>query len=296
MSGRMIFRCEGTDYRIALDATCAPRAVAQLKTLLPQAITIHCAKIAGCHIYWPSPLLARLETETDIHKLAPGTFLYWPDRQYLEIIYDELQAETAAVSVLGRLEGDIGWLKAYADRQRREHGSKVFTAWIGLEGVAGSTLAPLPEGRDPLSKLRRARLEAWRGEPPEVATLLAREGLNIPFGPLVTAEGAFRHTHEITWRLWNDQQRWSELEKRQIAIATIELAIARIAGFAQMQASGTHLGEAIAALWDDTVPVGDALAETVLYCGRMSGWLDLHMPWWPANELTKEALGRGRAD
>ena len=40
------------------------------------------------------------------------------------------------------------------------------------------------------------------------------------------------------------------------------------------------------------VPLQDLLAEVVLYCSRMSNWVDAHIPWFPANELTKRCLGR----
>ena len=292
MTTRLMFHCEGVDHEIALDDSHAPETLALVLDWLPAEVTIHCAKIAGCHIYWPTPVLARLEGGTDIHALPPGSFLYYPDRQYLELTYDALQAETVSVNVLGRLSGDVEWLREFADRQRRDSGRRIHTARVGVAGAAPGAPPAGPVGEDPWSRLRRARLAAWAAEPAEVGALLARDGLNIPFGPLVTAEGAFRHTHELLWRLWNAPRRHDDATRSAIAVAMLELAIGRVADFCHMTEAGAVLGCGVECLVSRTAPVDEVLAELVLYCARLSAWLDLHMPWWSANQLTLQMLGR----
>ncbi|MCA8967506.1 MAG: hypothetical protein KDC48_21675 [Planctomycetes bacterium] len=291
MTDTLVFTLEGVDHEIVLDAGHAPRTLELVLASLPQTLTIHCAKIAGCHVYWPTTVLARLERGTDIHALPAGSFLYYPDRQYLELTYDVLQAEKAAVNALGRLAGDTGWLRTFAERQRRESGRAIYTAVLRAPGAGPSAPASPPAGDDAWSRLRRARAAAWGHEPAEVAALLARDGLNIPFGPLITAEGGFRHAHELLWRLWNDQAK-PDAEKVAIAVAMLELAIARVAGFCHMNEAGAVLGDGITCLKSSASPVDEVLAEVLLYCARLSAWLDLHVPWWQANELTREILGR----
>lgn len=285
----LIFACEGAEYEIALTDAYAPETLAALLASLPAVADIHCAKIAGSHIMWPVPFLRRVEKAADVMTMAPGSFFYWPERQYLEITYDELQAESAAVSVLGRLTGGVDWLRAYADRNRRRQGHEPFEAEVFVEGgPRRAEAAPKPAEDDSWGRLRAARLDAWAAEPEEVRALMARDGLMIPFGPLAMAEGEMRKLHELLWRLWNDQARYEDGEKVAIAVFAIEAAIARVAGFCHMTGVGAVLGDGVACLQAGAPPVAAVLEELVLYSGRIAAWLDLHICWWDMNEV---ALG-----
>lgn len=288
----LIFTCEGQNYEIALVDRPNSATLRQLSDWLPATTTIHCAKIAGCHIYWPSPILADLEEGTDIHRLAPGSFLYYPDRQYLEIIYDELQAETASVTLLGQLKGDVGWLRAYAERQRREAGSKPFTAGLRIKDAPPQAAQPLPGSETPWSRIQRKRRLAWEAEPAEIATMLAKTGHNIPLGPMATADGYFRFVQESLWQLWAKPDRFSDAARRAAAINALELGISRVGHYCHLTESETLMQDAIAVIEAAEVPLQSLLAEVIFYCSRMSNWVDAHIPWFPANELTKRALGR----
>ena len=288
----LIFSCEGQDHEIALVDRPGSATLNQLAAWLPATATIHCAKIAGCHIYWPSPILADLEEETDIHGLPPGSFLYYPDRQYLEIIYDELQAEKASVTHLGQLTGDVGWLREYAERQRREAGTRSFRAGLHLKGAGEAPRAPLPGAETAWSRIRRARRLAWESEPREIAKMLANTGHNIPFGPMVTADGYFRFVQESLWQIWAAPDRYGEAARRAIALNSLQLGISRLGHYCHLSDSEAFLHDATAVLEAAEVPLRDLLAEVILYCSRMSNWVDSHIPWFPANELTKRALGR----
>lgn len=288
----LIFSCEGQDHEIALVDRPGSGTLAQLAAWLPATTTIHCAKIAGCHIYWPSPILAPLEDGTDIHRLPPGSFLYYPDRQYLEIIYDELQAETAAVTYLGQLEGDISWLRDYATRQRREAGGQVFTATLRIEGAVPVAPPMIPSDDTPWNRIRRARRAVWQAEPDEISQMLARSGHNIPFGPMATADGYFRFVQESLWQIWSEPEAFDDAARRAITINSLRLGIARIGHYCHLSASEAVFADAIAVAEQSDVPLQDLLAEIILYCSRMSNWVDSHIPWYDANELTKRALGR----
>jgi hypothetical protein len=288
----LIFSIEGSDHEIALLALPGSETLRQLRDWLPADITIHCAKIAGCHIYWPTPILARLEKGTDIHTLGPGAVLYYPDRQYLEIIYDELQAETASVTHLGQLQGDIGWLREFASRQRQEAGSKPFTATIRLKGAEPASVSS-PSGQDTAwARIQRGRHAAWQSEPGEIRTMLANCGHNIPFGPMVNADSYFRFVQESLWQLWNEPDRFSDAQKRAAAINAMELGIFRLGHYCHLNNTEALLADAISCVESKDVPLQDLLREVILYCSRMSNWVDTHIPWYSANELTKKALGR----
>ena len=292
MVDKLVFRAEGEDRVLSLTSEFAPNTLAALLCSLPAQIDIHCAKVAGSHIMWPVPFVERVEKAADVLTMAPGSFFYWPERQYLEITYAELQAETAAVSYLGKLEGDVDWLRDYADRNRREQGRRVFTADMLAVGDASPEAPVEPEaGEGAFGELRAARIAAWRAQPDEVQTLLGRRGLMIPFGPLSLAEGEMRKLHELVWRLWNDTARYSDAEKATIAVFAIEAAIARVAGFCHMNEVGAVLQTGADLLAAGGAEISAVLEELVLYCGRIAAWLDLHICWWPMNEITLEAQG-----
>ena len=294
MSGRLIFEVAGTRHPIDVTDAHAPRTLAALRRWLPAEITIHCAKIAGCHIYWPTPILETLEEGADIHSLPPGAFLYYPDRQYMEITYDALQAETAAVNMLGTFAGDLGWLRAFADDQRARHGREIFTARLFFEGEE-TRKAPAPAGEGAHGRLRAALAAAWQAEPQELRDFLMRTGLNIPFGPVITAEGEFRRTQELMWRLWRNANGHDDATRSVIARETLDLTLARVVGYCHLGEAGAALEAGRDALLAPGADVTAILGDLTIYCGRMGAWLDLHVPWWECNALMRRALGRDDA-
>ena len=293
MAQILVFKADGVEREIEVDGRQAPETLRKVLGALPATIDIHCAKIAGSHIMWPVPFVQAVEKACDVLSMPPGSFFFWPERQYLEITYDALQAEAAAVSYLGRLKGDVGWLREYADKQRRGQGSSIYTAEFFLrDGPLNPPEPREPANGDPWTRLRSARAAAWFEEPGDVAMLLARRGLNIPFGPLSMAEGELRKLHELLWRLWNEGSARSDVDKVAIARFAIEAAITRVAGFCHMTAAGSVLEDGLRCLADADRPLAETLEELVLYVGRMAAWLDLHICWWPINELTLETLSK----
>ncbi len=289
----IVFEVGGVAHEIEVTEAYAPQTLHRVMAALPTIADIHCAKIAGCHIMWPVPVVARLENSSDVLSMPPGSFFFWPERQYLEITYDELQAESAAISYLGRLKGDVAWLRDYAEENRRGQGQRKFEAKVYVKGGPD---APIPddfaEGTDAWSRLRGARQSAWQAQPDDVQTLLDRRGLMIPFGPLAMAEGEMRKLHELLWRLWVDDTRYAQDQTTVIAQFAIEAAITRVAGFCHMTHVGSVLEDGVSCLGDANLEQSAVLEELVLYCGRIAAWLDSHICWWPMNELTLEAQGR----
>ncbi len=287
---RLIFRCEGRDHPIEVTGEHAPETLAKVRAILPQKVDVHCAKIAGSHIMWPVPFVQRTEGAKDVLSMPPGAFFFWPERQYLEITYAELQAESAAVSYLGKLEGDVSWLADYADRQRRGQGRAVFTAEL-LGGDSAPAAPPAPPPASPrLAAIRAARLAAWEAEPAEIAGLLGRRGKMIPFGPLHMAEGEMRKLHELLWRLWTAADTRPASETAAIARFVLEAGITRVGGLCHLTGASAVLAEGIACIEESADPLPDILEELVLYAGRIAAWLDLHIPFHDCNETLRAAL------
>lgn len=290
--GTLYFEYCGQGHEIVLTDRHAPVTVERLVESLPQEIDIHCAKIAGNHIFWHAPFLAPLERGADIMTLPAGTFLFWPERQFLELIFGELQAESAAVNVLGVLSGDIEWLQALGEANRRRQGREMFTATLRH----GTAMAPARAGEEAddgvLASLRSARKAAWRGQPAEIEALLERRGAMLPFGPLAMAEGEMRKIHEFLWRLWADEGSYSDRDKAMIASAALRLAIDRVDGFCGLSEIGGVLREGLELLEGGQAPVAPTLEEIILYAGRIAAWLDLRICWYDMNEITLDALAR----
>lgn len=286
------FDYDGSRYEIALRPDLAPVAIGKLLATLPVAIDIHCAKIAGSHIFWHAPFLAELEAATDIMTLPPGTFLYWPERQFLELIYGELQAETAAVSVLGRLRGDVGWLKALGARVLERQGHE--TVWARLAATGASSPgrnAPVSPALLPLVEARRA---AWDAMPAELTALSERRGIMMPYGPLAMAEGEFRKLQELLWRLRPAGAAAAPADRAGVAAFLVDAFIARIDGFCGLHEAGRVLREGRTLLTQPACSDA-AIEELILYTGRMAAWLDLCIPWSDLNAAVLDASGRAPA-
>ena len=287
----LIFKVDGIEHEIELDQSHAPETLYKVLSCLPREVDIHCAKVAGSHIMWPMPMLAKIEKSSDVLTMPPGAFFFWPERQYLEISYDELQAETAQISYLGKLKGDVDWLREFADRNRQEQGQKIFRASLFVKDQK-SPSAPMviSKGKASWERLQKARLAVWQSQPDDVTELLQRRGLNIPFGPLSMAEGESRKLHELLWRLWNGNEHYDDENKKMIAVFVMEAAISRMAGFCHMQEVGNTLNHGILALQENDLEINLVLEELILYIGRIAAWLDLHICWWPMNEITRSAI------
>ncbi|MBO1326110.1 hypothetical protein K2X14_09895 [Acetobacter sp. TBRC 12305] len=287
------FRLDDTRHEIELFTDRAPRTLGKLLATLPAKLDIHCAKIAGQHIFWHAPLVEDAEQDADILTLKPGSFLYWPERQFLELIYGELQAEDARVTLLGQLRGDIGWLRTYGQQVIAQHGHRVLDAWLEADENTALSTPALPVALS-LQKLQTARKAIWQAPPVEFMELAQREGLMLPFGPLAMAEGEFRKLHELLWRLRVEWQKLSPGEGTTILRFLIDAFNARIAGFCHLHESAAVLEEARQhAAEMDIFPL--LLDELILYCGRAAAWLDTFIPWNDLNEVTRTILTARKA-
>ncbi|TCK28305.1 hypothetical protein EV667_2309 [Ancylobacter aquaticus] len=286
------FTLDGVAHEIELYPDLAPVTIGKVIANLPAALDIHCAKIAGQHIFWHAPVVADIEKPADILTLPAGTFLYWPERQFLELIYGDLQAEKAQVSVLGRLTGDIGWLRAFGRRVVENHGQAPLLAQLTANEDALALAVPEKPFTSPgLNALRTARKAMWQAPPEEMYALLRRQGMMIPYGPLAMAEGELRKLHELIWRLRSAAHGIGTAERARVLEFLIDAFNARIDGFCALHATGKVLDDA-KALLGAPEDIDDVIEELVLFTGRAAAWLDTFIPWNALNEATQAALAR----
>lgn len=285
------FKLDGTKHEIELFPDSAPQTIGKLLATLPAKLDIHCAKIAGQHIFWHAPIVIDIERAQDILTLPAGTFLYWPERQFLELIYGELQAEEAQVSVLGRLTGDIQWLKDYGRKVVKQHGHGLLTAeLLEGEGCKNLVIEERQVSSPGLSALRSSRKEIWAAPPEEMFTLMNRTGMMLPYGPLAMAEGEFRKLHELLWRLRNEKYGVGSTDLATVVPFLIDSFNARIDGFCALHQCGDVLDRS-KTLFADPETASGALEEIVMFTGRAAAWLDAFIPWSDLNDATLRSLG-----
>jgi hypothetical protein len=286
----IFFKLEGISHEIELFPELAPKTIGKLLATLPAKLDIHCAKIAGQHIFWHGPVVEDVEKAQDILTLPAGTFLYWPERQFFELIYGELQAEKAQVSVLGRLTGDIDWLKQYGRHVVESHGHGILAA----ELIAGDDCDALiiPEiaiSNTGLVELREARKQIWDAAPEEFFTLMQRTGMMLPYGPLAMAEGEFRKLHELLWRLRHEVYGVNSANRGEVASYLIDAFNARIDGFCGLHTCGEILDRSKTLLFEEKI-FDVAIDELVMFTGRAAAWLDTYIPWNELNNVTLKTL------
>ena len=277
-------------FLIQTDIDRAPRTLRALAALLPMDVQFHSPKVAGSHIYWQAPLLEKVEGAADVMSAPPGTFLYWPERQFLELIYAPLQAETATVSILGRIEDGIEPLKQLGEMVRERHGRALLTGRLSLEDGA-----PEGTGKDidaRLASLYQLRADLWAACPGEIDVLMRGRGLMHPAGPLFIAESEARGLHETLWRLLRALDDGAPAAAVAFAAGTLcDKAAARLGGFCHLKNASAGVAQVSAALREDNMPVAGVLREAILIAGALSSWLDLQIPWNDVNETVRRVDG-----
>jgi hypothetical protein len=285
MSTRLLLDAGDCRLRIRLDPAHAPRTAAALLAALPARIDLHCAKIAGNHILWHAPFVVDAEATSDVMAIPPGGFLYWPERQFLELVFDALQAETAQVTRLGQLETDVETLRVLGRRVQTIQGHAPLLATLRQDDGAAPLAIAVPETREhpALARLVTARQALWDGPPPEIAMLMARRGVMLPAGPLLYAEGYARMLHEMLWRHRAIARNGDHAAAARAGAETLRFAAERIGGFCHLTASAATLQDAADHVRDHPELTLALLDEAILFAGRLAAWLDSRIAW---NDLT----------
>lgn len=280
-------------WRIACDTTRAPRTLAALSATLPAALQLHTPKIAGQHIYWHAPFVEDAEGGVDVMEARPGAFLYWPARQFLELIFAPLQAETAEVTLLGHIEGGLPQLQVLGLRLRELHGRKLFAG--SLQSVDADGRPAVPPSQVP-AELVALRQKLWNGCPGDIAPMLASRATMHPAGPLFLAESEARILHELLWWVRNGLATEEPRISRRIAALACNKAGTRLRDFCHLGESAAVIFALEAAFGREDIPLAALTDEAILCAGRLAAWLDLRIPWSAVNEAARSALDEAAAE
>jgi hypothetical protein len=320
----LILEAEGESITIALDTESSPRILLAVLDRLPMTIDLHCAKLAGDQVLWPTTVVMPLEGTRSINALPDAPFIYYPDRQFLEIIYAPIQDEEADVVCLGEASGHVDALHRLGEKVQADQGHRIIHGRLSVGGEGGwvdgfrkraHAMAPDPRyvdrpGVDAIGHFGRSvreAAEAMADAPPaEIMTMMRRRGIMLPAGPLLNAQGEARKLHEGLWSL---RTRAAEAGDRPLhsaiavddfvadaAAVLLRTAEDKLANFYGLHEAGAFAGKIAGHFEAISEDARTVLDEVIVWVGRLDGWLDACIPWQAVNtavERASDSLTRG---
>lgn len=282
---QLVFSAEGKAWPIQLNGD-ALRTRRSLLAALPLRLQLHTPKIAGSHIYWHAPFVEDVEGATHVLDAKAGAFIYWPVRQFLEITFAPLQAETAEITVLGHLDAPVEGIAELAAVLKREQGRRVIDGTLAL--ADGGTGEAPPASTLP-QDIVAGRKVIWDRMPDDIARITASRAIMHPAGPVFTAEAEARVLHELLWWIRSERASVNEAVLRQTAALALNKAATRLRDFCHLEETPALLFRLEKAM-EEQVPFDPLINEAILVAGRIGAWLDLLIPWNDLNEAFRAAL------
>ena len=281
----LIFKADGVSCPIRTTET-APRTLAALAANLPMGLQLNTPKIAGSHIFWHAPFVEDAEGGVDVLSARPGAFIYWPVRQFLEITFAPLQAETAEITVLGHIDAPVEDIANLGQRLREEAGRRLFIGSLEAEEAFPSA-SPAPDVPD---RVHLARLELWHDCPADISALTESRAIMHPVGPVMQAESEARVLHESLWWIRSALGKKDDAALRVAAAIALNKAAVRLRDFCHMNTSAEALFACEEAITRPAQPLPPILDEAILIAGRIAAWIDLLIPWNDLNEGFRAAI------
>ncbi|TNM61613.1 hypothetical protein [Aliirhizobium smilacinae] len=279
------FSAEGQSWPIKLTGNAERTRNAMLRTL-PMPLQLHTPKIAGSHIYWHAPFVEDVEGATHVLDAPAGAFLYWPVRQFLEITFAPLQAETAQVTLLGVLDAPIESIASLAATLKRDQGRRIISGSLTPDdGEIPPSTSPSPLPADMLSAHQRL----WKEMPADIAQVTASRAIMHPAGPVFAAEGEARVLHELLWWTRAEIGKRDERVLRQTAELALNKAATRLRDFCHMDETPALLFTLESAM-NGPLHFNALIDEAITVAGRIGAWIDLLIPWNDLNESFRKAL------
>jgi hypothetical protein len=279
----LILEAEGESITIALDTESSPRILLAVLDRLPMTIDLHCAKLAGDQVLWPTTVVMPLEGTRSINALPDAPFIYYPDRQFLEIIYAPIQDEEADVVCLGEASGHVDALHRLGEKVQADQGHRIIHGRLSVGGEGGWV-----DGF-------RKRAHAMAPDPRYVDR------------PGVDAIGHFGRS--VREGLWSLRTRAAEAGDRPLhsaiavddfvadaAAVLLRTAEDKLANFYGLHEAGAFAGKIAGHFEAISEDARTVLDEVIVWVGRLDGWLDACIPWQAVNtavERASDSLTRG---
>lgn len=279
------FSAEGQTWPIKLTGDAERTRSAMLRTL-PMELQLHTPKIAGSHIYWHAPFVEDVEGATHVLDAPAGAFIYWPVRQFLEITFAPLQAETAHVTLLGVLDAPVEGIAALAATLKQDQGRRIV---IGTLTPDTAVTPPSPSASVLPADMIAARQRLWAEMPADIAAATASRAIMHPAGPVFAAEGEARVLHELLWWTRAEIGKRDERALRQTAALALNKTATRLRDFCHMTETPALLFALETAMEGD-LPLAALIDEAIIVAGRIGAWLDLLIPWNDINNTFRKAL------
>ncbi len=285
MSMDLLFTAEGQSWPIRLSEG-APRTQAALLANLPQSLQLHTPKIAGSHIFWHAPFVEDVEGATHVLDAKAGAFIYWPVRQFLEITFAPLQAETAHITVLGHLDAPVEGIAALAAVLKREQGRRILTGTLATTTPAAPAA---PKACHVPEDIVSARKALWAAMPEDIRRVTASRAIMHPAGPVFMAESEARVLHELLWWHRSAIGTRDEAVLRASAAIALDKTATRLRDFCHMDTTPALLFR-LAAAMEEAHAFAPLIDEAILVAGRIGAWIDLLIPWNDLNEAFRNAI------
>lgn len=281
----LIFSTQGQSWPVRMTGN-AKRTQQAVLNALPMQLQLHTPKIAGSHIYWHAPFVEDVEGATHVLTAKPGAFIYWPVRQFLEITFAPLQAETAEITVLGHLDAPVEGIAALAQELKRLQGQKLFD---GSLSRADNAPADSPSQSALPDDIIAARKQLWQSCPAEIRHLTDSRAIMHPAGPVFAAESEARVLHELLWWIRAEAKKSGVGQLRLTAALVLNKSATRLRDFCHLSETAATLFRLEAAVQQD-LPFDALIDEAILIAGRIGAWLDLLIPWNDVNEAFRAAV------
>jgi hypothetical protein len=261
---------EGQRFSIELDSHSAPRTVSALREALPMVSDVHCAKVAGLQLILPVPIVCGFEGNDDVVELPAGSIIYYPRRQFLEILLGPVQEFGGTANYIGRVQGNIETMLALCSKAIACAGRS--SLWVSMSGPETHN-QPLSSAHPDLLAIRKG---LWAEMPAELWKLTKHFGAFGPIGPLLYAESELRKLHEFLWELRPTKGRYLI---KATAGPIIDSTVRQLRDFFDLTENASLLERAWTLTCADTRDMPANFDELLLCVGRLSLWLDNILPW-----------------
>lgn len=239
----------------------------KIKSILPQKIDLHYAKVAGEEVFGVLPIIIPPEKGIDVNTLEKDTVVYWPERQFFCIFYGDIQEEDTNVTVIGKLAANEDFINEMEKVRYKQ----------GISMIIKNEDDKEPEKIKSYSHLVNANFD-WHSFPDELKNLVKRKGIMQPGGPIIYAEGETRKLADILWTFYLFYQK-----KKHIPVDILQdillQSINRIGGWCGLKGSAEVIDQYRHILQGKNINTLTILEDLILYTNRLNMWIDLLIPW-----------------